>query len=193
MPPVILIFGSSHVGKSTLANALGARLGWPVKSTDAMGRHPGRPWPDVRKPVAEHYDRLTDETIYWFLKVHQDNIWPLVRSEISAAAEKATGAVFEGSAIRPEFIADPGMPDAIAIGLHATDSLVRERIWRESDYVHQDVARQGLIDKFITRSLRQNAEILETATRLGLPIFDAGDDGHLARYTEALVARLGAG
>lgn len=41
---VILIGGSSHAGKSTLAQALAAELGWSYGSTDKRARHPGRPW-----------------------------------------------------------------------------------------------------------------------------------------------------
>lgn len=39
---VILIGGSSHVGKSTLAQYQAAKLGWNYRSTDKLARHPGR-------------------------------------------------------------------------------------------------------------------------------------------------------
>ncbi len=41
---VILIGGSSHAGKSTLGQAIAAKLGWSYRSTDKLARHPGRPW-----------------------------------------------------------------------------------------------------------------------------------------------------
>ena len=62
----ILISGTSHVGKSTLAEKLAERLGWAGMSTDKLGRHPGRPWLAIPAPVAEFYSRLTPETIHWF-------------------------------------------------------------------------------------------------------------------------------
>jgi 2-phosphoglycerate kinase len=49
---VILIGGSSHVGKSTLGQSLAAKLGWSYCSTDKLARHPGRPWVGANgKPI----------------------------------------------------------------------------------------------------------------------------------------------
>ena len=60
---VVFIGGTSHVGKSTLAESLAARLGWTRISTDTLARHPGRPWrpaPEkVPDHVAEHYLSLS--------------------------------------------------------------------------------------------------------------------------------------
>lgn len=75
-PSVLLIFGTSHVGKSTLANRLGEALGWQMTSTDSLARHPGRPWPEVKAPVAEYYSSLSDETISWFPRAHHENMRP---------------------------------------------------------------------------------------------------------------------
>ena len=62
-PRVVLIGGTSHVGKSTLSESLAARLGWTRISTDTLARHPGRPWkpaPEkVPDHVAEHYLSLS--------------------------------------------------------------------------------------------------------------------------------------
>lgn len=41
---VILIGGSSSVGKSPLAESLAAKLGWTYISTDKLARNPGGPW-----------------------------------------------------------------------------------------------------------------------------------------------------
>ena len=41
---VILIGGSSHVGKSTVSESLAETLGWSHLSTDRLAAHPGRPW-----------------------------------------------------------------------------------------------------------------------------------------------------
>ena len=46
---ILLIGGTSHVGKSTLAQLLALKLGWNYRSTDKLARHPGRPW----QPKAE--------------------------------------------------------------------------------------------------------------------------------------------
>lgn len=190
MASPVLIFGTSHVGKSTLASRLGERLGWPVHSTDKMGRHPGRPWPEVREPVAEYYTRLSDETIYWFLLVHQNNIWPHISQQIIKAAAGQTGSVFEGSALRPEFFASLEQVETTPIGLYADEAFLRDRMLAESGYEQRQAPQRLLIDKFITRSLRQNADFFETATRLGLPMINVADSEALASATEQLVATL---
>jgi 2-phosphoglycerate kinase len=41
---VVLIGGTSNVGKSTVAQAVAERLGFEYLSTDELARHPGRPW-----------------------------------------------------------------------------------------------------------------------------------------------------
>ena len=58
---VVLIGGSSHVGKSTLSEALAARMGWERLSTDSLALHPGRPW----KPAPEKHalSRLSVVTV----------------------------------------------------------------------------------------------------------------------------------
>lgn len=191
MAPLVLIFGTSHVGKSTLAGRLGERLGWPVRSTDTMGRHPGRPWPQVREPVAEHYRRLSDETIYWFLLTHQENIWPHIRQQITEAASQNIGSVFEGSALRPEFLVTLEGLDIHPLGLYAEEGFLRDRILAGSGYAQRDADQQLLIGKFITRSLRQNADFLETGKKLGLPMLNVADQAALAEFAEQVIAVLG--
>ena len=60
---VILIGGSSHVGKSTVSQSLATRLGFSHVSTDNLARHPGRPWKRAPEKVsgyiAEHYLSLS--------------------------------------------------------------------------------------------------------------------------------------
>lgn len=189
-PSVLLIFGTSHVGKSTLAGRLGEALEWRVASTDKMGRHPGRPWPEVRQPVAEYYSGLTDETIYWFLRVHHENMWPLIQEKISAEHGANKGLVLEGSALRPEFIADLDCQKVLAVGLYAEQAFLRKRIEFESLYSRQDDARRLLIDKFITRSLRDNDQVVEDASRLGLRLLDVSDTEKLERLSEELIGVL---
>jgi 2-phosphoglycerate kinase len=190
MAPLIFIFGTSHVGKTTLANHFAKRLGLSIHSTDKMGRHPGRPWLPIPAPVAEHYTRLSDDTIYWFLRVHQENLWPHIHQQIRDAASQATGSIFEGSALRPEFLATLQIEDSVPVGLYADDAFLRDRMLEASNYRHQDAGDRLLIDKFITRSLRQNADFVDVATREGIPLLNAADDAELTRYADRLVADL---
>jgi hypothetical protein len=52
---VVLIGGTSNVGKSTLAQAVAERLGFEYLSTDGLARHPGRPWPPSSPRLSERH------------------------------------------------------------------------------------------------------------------------------------------
>jgi hypothetical protein len=59
---VLLIGGTSHTGKSTLAGSLAERLAADVLATDYLAHHPGRPWsaPAERSSyVIAHYRDLS--------------------------------------------------------------------------------------------------------------------------------------
>src|SRR5687767_6850308 len=88
---VILIGGSSHVGKSTLAQSLASELGWSYRSTDKLAKHPGRPWrtppKTVPEHVAEHYLTLSvEELIADVIRHYRDNVWPLVEDIVTSHA-----------------------------------------------------------------------------------------------------------
>lgn len=169
----ILIGGTSHVGKSTLAANLAARLQWPVTSTDDMARHPGRPWPDPPPQVDEFYAGLSPETIHWFLKVHHDNIWPLITQRLASAASRHKTLILEGSALRPERIASLRSPEMAGCLLHVSPERLVERMQANAAYEEQGRSRRRIIDRFIDRSLRDSNDLHESARRNGVVIFDA--------------------
>lgn len=189
-PSVLLIFGTSHVGKSTLAIRFGEALGWQVVSTDSLARHPGRPWPEVKVPVAEYYSSLSDETIFWFLQAHHENMWPLLAQKIREASDANRGLVLEGSALRPEFIGRLNPQKTVFVGLHATRAFLKKRIEAESGYHERDERMKLLIDRFILRSLRDNESIVEASNRHGLRLVDVGKEGSLEQLTEELIGTL---
>ncbi|WP_159592577.1 hypothetical protein [Chelativorans xinjiangense] len=190
-PSGLLIFGSSYVGKSTLAERLGRALAWRVVSSDSLARHPGRPWPEVRAPVAEYYSRLTDDTIYWFLRTHHENMWPLVGQKIDAERGAKGGFVLEGSALRPEYIVTVDCSDLLVVGLHADRDFLQERMRSESLYRHQDDRNKVIFDKFIERSLRDNAAVCDAANRYGLRLVNVAAVGAHDRLFEELCVVLG--
>lgn len=189
-PPVgILIGGTSHVGKSTFARALARSLGRPLISTDDLARHPGRPWPTVRPEVAEYYERLSDDTIHWFLKVHHETMWPRILQILEDHRRGAAPFVMEGAALRPEYLAqlDPGAFRAVV--LVAGNDLLRSRILEQSRHREADAPRAALIDRFLERSLRENDALLRSARLAGIPCVDVAVPGAL----DALRNELGGG
>jgi 2-phosphoglycerate kinase len=186
----ILIAGSSHVGKTTLAKRLAASLCLTMISTDGLARHPGRPWPRVRPQVAEYYARLSSETIYWFLRVHHENMWPGLKAMIEGEIQARRPFVLEGSALRPEFIAPLVSDSIVGICLHADADFLRERMRVEAGYRQAGETERGLIDRFIERSLRDNLEMLRAAQENGLRIVDVAEPGALADLAEELERRV---
>lgn len=175
----ILIGGSSHSGKSTLAAALGARPGWTHISTDSLARHPGRPWrvgeQGVKPHVAEHYRELSVDELITDVLAHYKRLWPeietLIASHISDLGKEKL--VLEGSALWPQRVAALKADNVIAVWLTANDDLFEDRIKRSSRYNACDAQARNLIDKFLARTLRYNALMMERVTQLRLPSLKA--------------------
>ena len=181
----ILIGGTSHVGKSTLAGTLAGSLGRELISTDALGRHPGRPWPSVRPEVAEYYASLTDETIHWFLKVHHENMWPRIRQIIDNHRQRAQPFVLEGAALRPEYVAELEAGSVTAVFLYADDDFLRQRMLDEARRDEAYDEKAAIIEKFIERSLRENRQMLEAARTANIRCVDVAVPGALDALVQA--------
>lgn len=173
---VILIGGTSHVGKSTLARDLAARLGWEVISTDSLARHPGRPWGglEARPHVAEHYRTHDVEQLIGSVLGHYRRLWPMVRDLIETRLNdpSASPLVLEGSALWPEQVADLGFDGVAAIWLTGSDALFEARIKAESRHHAAAPEQREMIDKFIGRTKRYNDEMMRHVQRLKLRSLD---------------------
>ncbi len=177
VPKVILIGGSSHVGKSTIAASLAAKLGWTRISTDSLARHPGRPWrsaPDkVPDDVAEHYLCLSvEELIADVLCHYRVNVWPKVESIIATHSNdtSTTGIVLEGSALWPEFATSLDSNKIGAVWLTASDELFRQRIHANSQYTSKSIREKTMIDKFLERTIAYDAQMIEAVNRHGFTL-----------------------
>lgn len=188
--PGILIGGSSHVGKSTFAGTLARLLGRELISTDALGRHPGRPWPSVRPQVTEYYASLTDETIHWFLKVHHENMWPRIRQIIDSHRQVARPFVLEGAALRPEYVAELDPGSVTALFLYADDDFLRRRMMGEARRDEAYEQKAGIVEKFIERSVRDNREMLEVARAANIRCVDVAASGALDAVMKDLSPRI---
>lgn len=184
---IVLITGTSHVGKTTLATRLADAFGCSAISTDRLARHPGRPWPDIPRPVIEYYERLSPDTIYWFLRAHHENMWPGLKRLIDDRRLTETVLVLEGSALRPEYVAPLLSETAVGVCLHAPDLFLRERMQAEAGYSKASLADRLVMDKFIERSLRDNAEMHDAAAHDGFALVDVSEPGTVDKLYQSLV------
>ena len=175
---VLLIGGTSHVGKSTLAQALASKLGWEHLPTDRLARHPGRPWATSYGPfpehVASHYlslsvDELTAEQLR-----HYQQLWPRVNAIVAARATD-TGAsrlILEGSGVLPHRVAALKTPNTAAVWLTATADVLRDRIYSASRFDERATEEKVMVEKFLGRTERYDQLILSAVRSLGFASID---------------------
>src|SRR5258706_2508131 len=143
-PRVVLIGGTSNLGKTTVAQLLAQKLAAKNVSTDKLARHPGRPW--QRRPfvvpahVAEHYLTLNhDELIASVLK-HYQSMWPTIEALVRKHVEDQSlePLVLEGSALLPESVTTLKLRTVSAVWLTGSDDLIQTRIHGESGHRDAD-------------------------------------------------------
>ena len=177
---VILIGGTSNVGKSTLGHALAERLGWKCMSTDQLARHPGRPWKtearDIPQHVVDHYLTLTvDELIADVLR-HYETVWPTIEALVRKHADLSEDRlILEGSAILPERAAALGLDNVARFWLTAPRDLLEARIRAESRADGGSRIEKKLVEKFLDRTHRFDAFVRDEIERLHLDCIDVSD------------------
>ena len=183
---VLLVGGTSHAGKSTLAQALASRLGWSDLTTDKLARHPGRPWqvPPLTVPphVAEHYRSLpVDELIADVLRHYRQTVWPLVEEIVTArATDPSTDRlVLEGSALLPDRFVTLSYPNVTAVWLTAGREFLAQRIYAESRYDTKSPPERLLIDQFLRRTWKFNDLMRSEVERLGLASLEVDENTRL--------------
>ena len=176
---VVLIGGTSHVGKSTLSESLAARLGWERVSTDTLARHPGRPWkpaPEkVPDHVAEHYLSLSvNELLEDVLHHYRVIVWPKAEEIVTSHLSHTSGAglVLEGSALWPEFVTDLNFDRVAALWLTASDDVLRQRIHAGSMYGSKSPRERLMVGKFLQRTIAYNSLMIEVVSRHGFALVD---------------------
>ncbi|QWF84692.1 AAA family ATPase [Amycolatopsis sp. CA-230715] len=189
---VILIGGTSNVGKSTVAQALADRLEYEYRSTDKLARHPGRPWPTpdraVPAHVAEHYRTLTVDELITSVLEHYQRLWPRVEQLIADRAANDTGLVLEGSGLWPALVAELTVPRTAAIWLTAEKTVLSDRMRAASGYEEADQEHRHLVEKFLGRTIRYQELMLADLIKLGLPCLPVG--GHtVGELADAVLAR----
>jgi 2-phosphoglycerate kinase len=191
---VILIGGSSHVGKTTLARFLAQRPGWKHVSTDSLARHPGRPWqtPPMSVPahVSEHYLSLTVDELMDSVLAHYRKMGPMIHALITAHSSGPVRLVLEGSALWPQSVAAVDLPGVAGIWLTTGDDLFASRIYRESRFDEPDATGKALIAKFLERTRRYDREMMASVKRLGLPHLNVETTPSIDALADACLAQM---
>jgi 2-phosphoglycerate kinase len=178
---VILISGSSHIGKSTLGRSLAVKLGWNFLSTDTLARHPGRPWVNTKvktipEHVVQHYQTLSVEALFSDVLDHyQNNVLPQIEAIVHAHTIDLSRKclVIEGSALWPRFVANLVNKNGVkAIWLTASENFFRSRILAESNFDNVSQNQQYLIQKFLARTLLYDQLMREEVERFGFICVD---------------------
>ena len=182
---MLLIGGTSNVGKSTVAAAVAERLGVEHRSTDYLARHPGRPWRtaerEVPPHVVEHYSTLAVDELISSVLGHYARLWP----RIEELVDDADGLVLEGSALWPERVAK--LTGVRSVWLTADDDTIRERIHDSGEYSAASANERALMDKFLARSVRFQQLLLADVERFGLRRVEV-DGRSVAEVADAILA-----
>lgn len=196
---VVLIGGTSNVGKSSVAQVVADKLGFECLSTDGLARHPGRPWRtparEVPAHVAEHYGSLTVDELITSVLDHYGRLWPRIEELITARATAGlgrTGLVMEGSALWPVRVAGLQAPRTAAVWLTADDSVVRARVREAGRYEAAADEERVLMDKFLARTERYQTLMTDAVDRLGLARFDAGGGQSVTELADTVLAAVAA-
>ncbi|WP_179886799.1 AAA family ATPase [Streptomyces sp. st77] len=192
---VVLIGGTSNTGKSTVAEAVAERLGFEHRSTDGLARHPGRPWrtPEHEVPphVAEHYGTLTTDELIASVLAHYERLWPRIEELITVRARGgAPGLVLEGSALWPERVSRLTAPRTAAVWLTADATVVRDRVRAAGRYKEATEGERLLIDRFLARTDRYQALMVDAVDALGLDRIDTGGGRTVAALADAVLAAV---
>jgi 2-phosphoglycerate kinase len=190
---IFLIGGSSHAGKSTLAQSLASHLKGNYCSTDKLARHPGRPWQakakDIPNHVVNHFQSLSAKALVEdVLQHYTQNVWPLIEETVAlhGADTLSKKLVMEGSALLPELVITLGYENIVAVWLTASNEFLRQRIYSSSQYETKSSCEKMLVDKFVQRNCLYNDRIVAAVDRLGLTSLNVED----APTLEELVSRV---
>lgn len=166
---IILVGGTSHTGKSTLAEFLAAKFGLINISTDKLARHPGRPWKErpeeIPLHVQQHYFNLSQHDLLVDVVKHYQKIWPLVLSVIESHRNHL---VMEGSALLPRLVHSINSKEITAVWLTASDLFLKDRIYKSSNYFNKSSNEKYLIDQFAARAIAFDHLILKEVKALNL-------------------------
>ncbi|NER51233.1 MAG: hypothetical protein F6J92_32110 [Symploca sp. SIO1A3] len=194
---VYLIGGSSHTGKTSIAQSIASQLCWHFQSTENIAQHVNRPWQTPPKPVkrfvAYHYETLSGEQLVADLERHYNrNVWPTASELITTHAcdHRQSHIVVEGAALLPDLVSQIDFENVAKIWLTAPDEVLRERIHKTSEYELKSSSEKLLIDKFVERTCRINHRITSKAETYSLTAVDTSNYSSLSDLERVVLRKL---
>jgi len=178
---VILIGGSSNVGKSTVASALAEKIGWRCISTDSLAKHPGRPWRQSNKKVpdhvAEHYLSLKANELLESVILHHRKMSPLVAELVRVTVHDGgvEKLVLEGSALWPFITSGHRLKEVGAVWLTASPDTLRTRVYEASGFQNTSEQNRGMISRFLERTLLFDRKTAELVSEHGCKVLDVDE------------------
>ena len=139
-----------------------------------------------------HASKLSGVKRRWSSKSERLNRRPKGRSSRCPkvfVGHVPTPFVFEGYALRPEYIAPLISGKLLVVFLYADNDFLQERMRSEAKYDQADEAKRSIIDKFIDRSLRDNSEMHVAARNHDVRVVDTPDGVAVATLFDELVQR----
>ncbi len=181
---VILIGGASLAGKTTLSLALSARLKYACFSTDDIGTalhaittpeshpnvHARRGSGSAQYYLETPLERLMDDD-----QQELAAIWPAAASIIRQHATWRCPAVIEGIALLPDRVAAARFSNVTPLWLEIDESLLRERLRCDVDFLRWSKGDAKLLDRFVRRSARYNQIWTDVARRAGFRMMQVRD------------------
>ena len=175
---IILLGGSSNVGKSTIGNALATNLGWRCVSTDSLAKYPGRPWPrrkqKVPDQVSDNYlDSRADELVESLI-LHHRRMSPLVAEFIWSFLKTTDDQriVLEGSALWPFIAAGHRLKEIGAVWLTASPETLRSRIEEGSRYQNADEQSRAMMSRFLEKTILLDEKTTQLVTEHDCKVLD---------------------
>ncbi len=195
-PRVLLIGGTSHAGKTSLATFLASEVDGEHLSTDSLGRHPGRPWPRGKNPVpahvADHYLTLSRNELLTDVLRHYAGLLPAIEDIISRRInDRALKPLFfEGSAHWPYHVADLVSENVQAVWLTINEHLLTQRIYDSSSFSQSGKKQKRLIQKFLDRSIHYNHQMNEAIQHLGLKSIEVTSSTGMPDLRKKIISSL---
>ncbi len=195
---VILIGGTSNVGKSTLAAELSSELGWKTISTDSLAVHPGRPWKtdgkEVPANVTEYYATHTVEWLLEDVLAHYGSLWGRIAQIIRERIEVpgASPLILEGSALWPDNVATLAKyveRKILSCWLTATPDFLENRIMSASGYLDLGSTKQAAVRRFVERTQAYQAKMIERVRNQHLAYLDVQQHEQTQELAKAFLGK----